>query len=212
MFEEKKRFFGLLKPKKVEKIATITLENFEKIVDANVSDLAKAEKLKNLGTKMSELMQPAKQGEKLLTSFQVKDILQGGFLREPEVLSELLNDALKPSEIKKLFKTNVNEQVPQILTNPYKYTSIEAINEKRNEILNYVKSIIKDSISNKTNITAKRMLELNKRNLKKSGLFMGAGIGVSALFLSTIIPKVQYYITYKRTGKRSFPGTENMQK
>ena len=55
------------------------------------------------------------------------------------------------------------------------------------------------------------MLKMNKRNYSKYGLFMGLGMGVSALFLSTIIPKVQYYITYLRTGKNSFPGTENLQ-
>ena len=54
------------------------------------------------------------------------------------------------------------------------------------------------------------MLKMNKRNMAKSGLFMLLAMGVSSLFLSTIIPKVQYYITYLRTGKNSFPGTENI--
>ena len=54
------------------------------------------------------------------------------------------------------------------------------------------------------------MKRMNKRNLVKGGVFMGLAMGVSSLFLSTIIPKIQYYITYLRTGKNSFPGTENM--
>lgn len=40
---------------------------------------------------------------------------------------------------------------------------------------------------------------------------MALAMGVSALFLSTIIPKIQYYITFLRTGKNSFPGTENLE-
>jgi hypothetical protein len=36
----------------------------------------------------------------------------------------------------------------------------------------------------------------------------GSGFAVSALFLSTIIPKMQYLITKLRTGQNSFPGTE----
>jgi len=34
----------------------------------------------------------------------------------------------------------------------------------------------------------------------------GTGFAVSALFLSTIIPKVQYWITRVTTGSDSFPG------
>ena len=35
----------------------------------------------------------------------------------------------------------------------------------------------------------------------------GAGFVVSALFLSTLIPKLQYQITKWRTGSDQFPGT-----
>lgn len=47
--------------------------------------------------------------------------------------------------------------------------------------------------------------------MNKNGIFMALAMGVSALFLSTIIPKIQYYITFLRTGKNSFPGTENLE-
>jgi hypothetical protein len=35
----------------------------------------------------------------------------------------------------------------------------------------------------------------------------GVGFAISALFLSTLIPKMQYWITRMRTGQNSFPGT-----
>ena len=97
------------------------------------------------------------------------------------------------------------------LTDPYKYIPQDTIEAQRKQILGYVEAIVKDA--EKTGeVSAQRMLELNKRNMRRGGLFMALAMGVSALFLSTIIPKVQYYITFLRTGKNSFPGTENMQK
>ena len=56
------------------------------------------------------------------------------------------------------------------------------------------------------------MLKANKRNMRRNGLYMGVAMGISALFLSTIIPKVQYLITKIRTGQDKFPGTENLSK
>ena len=35
----------------------------------------------------------------------------------------------------------------------------------------------------------------------------GTGFAISAIFLSTIIPKVQYWITKVTTGQNEFPGT-----
>ena len=86
---------------------------------------------------------------------------------------------------------------------------IDKIKDRRDRIIGYVKAIIKDA-QETGEVTAQRMVKLNKRNMTKNGLFMGLAMGVSALFLSTIIPKIQYYITYLRTGKNSFPGTENL--
>ena len=103
----------------------------------------------------------------------------------------------------------VPNQTP--LTDPYRYIPQDTIESQRRQILGYVEAIVKDA--EKTGeVSAQRMLELNKRNMRKAGIFMGLAMGVSALFLSTIIPKIQYYITFLRTGKNSFPGTENMQK
>ena len=192
----KKYLFGLIKVKKEHPIRTITLADFE----AQIEKFAKPEdidRLKNVARRMSELMQPERQGVKLLTEFQVEDILKGGVARQPEFLSETINN---------IFKT---KSVPKPLTDPYKYMPIDKIKDRRDRIIGYVKAIIKDA-QETGEVTAQRMVKLNKRNMTKNGLFMGLAMGVSALFLSTIIPKIQYYITYLRTGKNSFPGTENL--
>ena len=45
-----------------------------------------------------------------------------------------------------------------------------------------------------------------RRNSLMHSVYMVLGLGVSILFLSTLIPKMQYWITKKRTGKEGFPG------
>lgn len=201
----KKVFFGLFTKQPKPEARIIKLSDFEAKIDAFAKTEDK-ERLKALGRKMSELMQPAKYfaqekaSANILTETQVEDILRGGEIREPEFMSKVLNN---------IFKDSLKSK-DKPLTNPYKYISNEAINDRRQRIIDYVEAIIKDA--EKTGeVTAKRMLELNKRNMRKNGIFMGLAMGVSALFLSTIIPKIQYYITFLRTGKNTFPGTENME-
>ncbi len=201
--QTKKYLFGLIKKKQELEPRIIKLDDFNKIIDSNV-DESKAREIKQIAKKMSELMQPAKYfaDEKvranILTETQVKDILQGGYMRKPEVMSEFLNNIFK------------EKGSPKPLSNPHKYISLSKIEDRRQRLLGYVEAIIKDA-EKSGEVSAKRMLELNKRNMRKNGIFMGIAMGVSALFLSTIIPKVQYYITFLRTGKNSFPGTENLQ-
>ena len=40
-----------------------------------------------------------------------------------------------------------------------------------------------------------------------SGINFAAGFAVAALFLSTLIPKFQYWVTKQKTGMDTFPGT-----
>jgi len=165
---------------------------------------------------MAELMQPKKQGISVLTESQVLDSIQGGVAREPEFMAKVLNNMHKESNAFTNFFRKLVGKAPKIanetpLTDPYRYIAQDTLEAQRKQILGYVEAIIKDA--EKTGqVTAERMLEMNKRNMKKGGFYMGLAMGVSALFLSTIIPKIQYYITYLRTGKNSFPGTEDMQK
>lgn len=217
---EKKVFFGLIDRTPKPDLRVIKLSEFEAKVDAFAPEDKKAQ-LKDLGRRMASLMQPEKcfkepevhfaelanktkqevseLSSKILTETQVEDILRGGAMREPEFLSEALNNIFKP-------KFNSTEKP---LTNAYKYISQRDIDKRRQQMLDYVQAILNDAKESGV-VTAKRMLELNKRNMVKNGLFMGLAMGVSALFLSTIIPKIQYYITFLRTGKNSFPGVENL--
>lgn len=199
----KKVFFGLFTKKQEPAKRIIKLDDFISKIE-EFAPQGQKENLKELGRKMSEMMQPEryfpeeKLSAKILTESQVEDVLRGGSIRKPEVMGEILNN---------IFGSKKN---PKPLTMRHKYISLSTIEDRRQRILGYVEAIIKDA--EKTGeVTAKRMLELNSRNKIRNGLFMGLAMGVSALFLSTIIPKIQYYITFLRTGKNSFPGTENFE-
>jgi len=213
----KKYLFGLITKEQKPQLRTITLKEFEQKIDELYASVPEEkERIKSFGRKMAELMQPKKQGISVLTESQVLDSIQGGVAREPEFMAKVLNNMHKESNAFTNFFRKLVGKAPKIanetpLTDPYRYIAQDTLEAQRKQILGYVEAIIKDA--EKTGqVTAERMLEMNKRNMKKGGFYMGLAMGVSALFLSTIIPKIQYYITYLRTGKNSFPGTEDMQK
>ena len=200
--EPKKYLFGLIKKKQELEPRIIKLSDFE----AGIDKYAKSEdkdRIKELARKMSEVMQPERYFEKekitarILTESQVEDILRGGIVRDPDFMSGVLNN---------IFKDKHN---PKPLSDPYKYIPLTQIEERKQQVIDYVKAIVKDAVESGS-VTPERMMKLNKRNMSRNGLFMGLAMGVSALFLSTIIPKIQYYITFLRTGKNSFPGTEGI--
>ena len=53
---------------------------------------------------------------------------------------------------------------------------------------------------------------MKTKNLVLSGLNFTAGFAVAAIFLSTLIPKFQYWVTRLKTGKDEFPGTYELEK
>ena len=74
----------------------------------------------------------------------------------------------------------------------------------------YVENICKNSKDGKVN---KKILEkVRQKNLIFSGINFAAGFAVSALFLSTLIPRFQYYVTRRITGVDAFPGTYDYEK
>ena len=76
-------------------------------------------------------------------------------------------------------------------------------------IVRQEKSVIERA--RKTNageITETLLNKASNHNLKMNALNWGSGFVISALFLSTVIPKVQYLITKWRTGSDQFPGTK----
>ena len=79
----------------------------------------------------------------------------------------------------------------------------------KKDLTNYVKSIVEQAQkSSAKEITSNILKKASKHNFKMNLINWGSGFAVSALFLSTLIPKIQYWITKMRTGQNNFPGTE----
>lgn len=202
----KKYFFGLITKKAKKEYSVINLEEYYKIIDTNVADKSRANELKDLGLRMSGLQPELRVAngdsvklQKIITESQVEDILRGGEIRKPEYMKEALGN---------IFKT---KSQPNRLTDKYTYIQQSEIESNRQQILDYVESIMTHSKNEKkAKVDWESMLKVNKRNVRRNGVYWGAAMAVSALFLSTIIPKVQYLITKMRTGRDGFPGIENI--
>ena len=212
----KKVFFGLFNKKVPQVYGSTTLENFAKIVDENIADKTLAESIKAKAAEASK-MQPLKEGVAMITESQAEDTLRGGEIRNQNFLRKVIGNTFEDFIVKPenydAAGNPLNEKIKKLthpLSNKYKFIDNNEIEQTRKEIFDYVEAIAKEAENKKQNVNFELMKKMNKRNLTKGGVFMLLAMGVSSLFLSTIIPKVQYYITYLRTGKNSFPGTENM--
>jgi hypothetical protein len=122
---------------------------------------------------------------------EIQDILSGGHINNPEFLQEF-------------FKNRFKDKFMQ----PYKFVAQKDLDSYKDELVDYVKSIVeKAKEKNLGEITEKMLQKASNANLKWNAINWGAGFITSAIFLSTIIPKTQYFITKWRTGSDEFPGT-----
>lgn len=172
----------------------ITLEDFKASFKTSVP-AEKIKEIEQIAEKMSTL-QPQIKGKSILTEGQVKDILNGGYINNPEFLKEFYKNSFGKKFMQK-----------------YKYVAQNDIDAVKEDLTNYVKSIIKKAKeSGAQEITSKMLRKASNHNLKMNAINWGTGFAISAAFLSTIIPKVQYFITKYRTGEDAFPGTQQYRK
>lgn len=187
---------------KFKKHKIITLDDFK----AELKNIVPADKLadyERIAQQMSEL-QPErviKLGEdktavaRILTQGQVQDILNGGHINNPEFLKEFYANALGHRK----FMDN----------DKYKFVPQSTFDSLKKDLTNYVKSIVEQAQkTDAKEVTSKLLKKASKHNFKMNLINWGSGFAVSALFLSTLIPKMQYWITKMRTGQDGFPGTE----
>lgn len=173
-----------------EKIKIISLNEFKDLLKNDEKYGVRFEELSKVADKMSEL-QPQIKGVSILTERQIKDVLSGGHINNPEFLKEFY---------KNRFGNN--------FMNQYKFVAQSDLDAYKDELVDYIKSIVKKTKDkNLTEITEEIINKASKSNLKWNAINWGAGFATSALFLSTIIPKTQYLITKWRTGSNEFPGT-----
>lgn len=165
----------------------INLEDFKKIVSTD-SEIAKR------AERMSEL-QPKLEGASILTAEQVKDVYSNGLIDEPRFLN-------------KVFKTYTEKKS----TNPMKFVSEKDLRNLKQQMVDHVENIIKKSKSSGESITMETLKKANRVNFLKNAVNLGIGFAVSSYFLSTAIPKIQYWLTKKQTGEDKFPGVQKYDK
>ena len=137
-----------------------------------------------------------KVSESIITKQQVADIFRGGYINDPEFLCAFYKNILGDK-----------------FSNKYKYITQSELDSLKQDLINYVNSIIEKTRKTESKeITSQILKKASRHNFKMNAINWGAGFGVSALFLSTLIPKMQYMITKLRTGSNSFPGTEEFRK
>ncbi len=151
-------------------------------------------KYTDLGERMSKL-QPQVEGVSVLTKNQVKDIFREGAINMPEFLQNIYSVATQNAS-----------------TDKYKYVNYEDLAEMKEDIYQYVAKVIEKARKNKTDITSQVLEKACRENFIKNTCNWSIGFAISALFLSTLIPKMQYWITKMTTGQNSFPGTADYSK
>ncbi len=172
-----------------DKIKIISLEEFKTELK-NIVPSSELQIFEKTAEKMSKL-QPQVNGLSILTEGQVKDILTGGHINNPEFLQEFFKNRFGNKFMEK-----------------YQFVAQNDLDALKKELVNYVNSIIDTaSKTDAQEVTQKLLRKASGKNLLMNSINWGAGFVVSALFLSTLIPKLQYQITKWRTGSDQFPGT-----
>ena len=175
------------------------LSTFDRIFNKNKEPLkvAKVSELEANKVFSSEIMkrikemsklQPLRRGESVVTKQQIIDAANIAEINNPKLLDSIFN---------KYTKGNYK--------NEFKYVSNSDLYSLKAEIEAYVKDICKKAKGGK--ITESLLNKFKNKNLILGGLNFAAGFAVAAIFLSTLIPKFQYWVTRQKTGVDAFPGT-----
>ncbi len=179
------------------------LDEFKKIIKTipGVTE-ENAAKYIDIAEGMAKL-QPEVEGKLRVTLEQAERIFKGGYLNDPEYLKNLYELAF---DEQKIFSKSKTGGIPNFLK-PYKFISSEKIEAVDNDVKFYVEQIINKAKKAGKDVTEEMLERAAKTNFKFNVLNWGTGFVISAIFLSSIIPKMQYWITKKITGNDDFPGT-----
>lgn len=147
---------------------------------------------------MSEL-QPKLAGKSVISAQQIENVFKEGAVNMPEFLKNIFRCSTSDQN---LFTGKIKTP---IFDQDLRFISKETFVKKQKEIEDYVNTIIKKAKGK--DITADLLNKVCRENYAKNAFNWGVGFAISAAFLSTFIPKIQYWITRKTTGSNAFPGT-----
>ena len=177
---------------KLERFVELLPEVKSKYPEIDIKKFEKAAK------GMSEL-QPKIVGDAMLSKKQIMDIFSNGAINMPEFLKNVFRCSTSDQN---LFTGKISDAA---FDNEFVFISKETLEKKQKLIKEYVETIIKKAKN--SDITSDLLKKVNRENYIKNAANWGIGFAVSAAFLSTFIPKIQYWITRKATGSNAFPGT-----
>ena len=198
---EKDEIKGLSKLFGKKPLEVITLKVFEKY-EKNPEIIERARK-------MAEL-QPERVGERVLTKQQVADIYNKAEINNTKLLHNVFSEftggvgkELGKDKKGKIIRSRF-EFTGGSYNDEFRYVSNKKLYKLKAQMEQYIETICKASKDGK--IDKKLLEKIKNKNIMLSGINFAVGFGVSALFLSTLIPKFQYYVTRKTTGVDAFPG------
>ncbi len=177
---------GVLDDKAKELLKKIPFESDVISLD-KLKEVITDEKLISKAKEMAKL-QPEQAGVgAVLTRQQVADVLKNGSINTPEFMQEV-------------YKSNFGKA----LTDPNRFIPMKKITAFRDNIDDYAKAIAESAKDGK--VTKELLEKMNKKSFLMSAGFRAAGLIISALALGIAIPKIQCWITAKRTGSNAAPG------
>jgi len=168
-----------------------SLRSFQRAVGENTTLAKTAEEMVKLQPKLKNTVA-------ILTKAQVEDIYSGGLINEPSLLNSIYT------------KFTYTKATGGKSTNPTSFVPEKDLRALKGRMVEYVRDIIKTADGKQ--VTTAVLEKVNKKNLISNGVNLGVGLGVSAIFLSLVIPKIQYWITRMHTGTNNFPGVEKYEK
>jgi hypothetical protein len=139
---------------------------------------------------MSKL-QPKREGISVVTKQQIIDAINVAEINDPKLLDKLFTEYTKGAS-----------------KNEFKYVSNDKLYNLKQQAEDYINLLCKDAKGGKINLNT--LESAKKKNIFGTGLNLVVGFATAAVFLSTIIPKIQYWITRVKTGKNEFPGTYDL--
>ena len=176
------KFFNKFKSNPTEPLQVALVKDLKDLF--NESEFARI-------TEMSKL-QPLREGEAVVTKQQIIDALNIAEINDPKFLDKVFSD----------FTSGASK-------NELKYVSNDKLYGLKTDMENYVRDICKAAKGGRVN---KDLLnKMKNKNLIACTVNFVAGFALAATFLSTLIPKFQYWVTKMKTGKNEFPGTYELE-
>lgn len=173
---------------------TIKFSELKDLLIKNAVEQNKIKEIMEKAEKITKIRSKNAVSKELLSLSEVYNCMYSGLINEPNIARRLT-----------AFGTCGDSR------NSKKFVSMKTIDNSKKQVYEYVENLIKyANDKNAGVITTDILTQVKNRNTIMKFGFISAGLAISALFLSTIIPKVQYMITAKRTGNSEFPGARDL--